>query len=96
MSETGSTTQGISVVKIEIVVCDTCKDPKRPAKTYTVIRDGEEATTDQCGVHGRAFEAPFTHVAADAPAERPRRRSRRASVVKTLEQIEAEKAAGRQ
>ncbi|MEV1109922.1 hypothetical protein AB0I95_14865 [Micromonospora sp. NPDC049751] len=77
------------MAKIEIEVCDTCKDPKRPVTTYVIERDGAKAEAVRCPVHGKVFEQVFTDTEAEAtPAQRRRGGGRG---VKTLEQIEAEK-----
>ncbi|MDG4783237.1 hypothetical protein O7614_26610 [Micromonospora sp. WMMD961] len=76
---------------IEVEVCDTCKNPKRPVKAYSIERDGQKVTTVRCTVDGRVFEQVFRDAEAAAePTPTARRRGGRG--VKTLEQIEAEKA----
>ena len=74
------------MAKIEVEVCDTCMDPKRPVKTYTIERDGKKATTTRCAPHGRLFEQVFNEAAAEQP--KPRRRQPR---VQTVDEIEKAK-----
>lgn len=84
-------------MKVTLTVCNVCQDKDRSTRQYEVrSEDGRKSKPDLCKEHAEPLEvflnsgAP-TRIAKKAAAS-PRRARKR---VMTLEEIEAEKAAGR-
>ncbi|MFY1620028.1 hypothetical protein [Micromonospora sp. WMMD736] len=71
-------------MKIEVRVCDVCKDPTLQVATYTVSVGDKTGTTDRCGPHGAELKA----IAEGTPPPRPRPR-RRGSRVASMDEVEA-------
>lgn len=84
------------MARIEVVVCDVCRELGRPTRTYELRRDDEDPVLKElCARHGAPFDAlldgvtPTKRAATPTPAtETPPRRRRRTTPIVTLEQIE--------
>lgn len=79
-------------MKLNLTVCDICKDKDREAKTYRLQSEGRVASTDRCDEHGAIFEEVLRNAAPAAPAPTRSRRERRNRTT-TIEAIEAAKQA---
>jgi hypothetical protein len=93
---------GASVAKVEVTVCDVCKEVGRATRGYRVQRDDRVAVSvDLCSRHAgpleaflsKASEVRVEESATPAPAKRAatRRRARGGLTVTTMEEIEAQK-----
>lgn len=92
-------------MKIEVTVCDKCKDATRATKHYTVACDGLEGETDRCEEHGAPLAAVLVPgaeettgsraVATPRKVIRPAKKTstpRRRTPMMSLEEIERAKA----
>ncbi|GLZ61959.1 hypothetical protein Misp05_55350 [Micromonospora sp. NBRC 107095] len=88
-------------VRIEINVCDVCRNPSLPVRTYTISVGDRSGITDRCAAHSEEFEAILTRnvpysdelEALLSPDERPytRRRGRRSMQVVDMDEVEKAK-----
>lgn len=77
---------------ISVTICDQCRDPSRPTRSYRITSEGRTATRDLCEEHAVPLESLFAET--EIPAKQPRRRGRPSSMrVTTMEEIEQVKAA---
>lgn len=76
-------------MKIEVIVCDKCGDPSRPAKEFTVSSDGRTGTTDRCAEHGAELEEVLPP--AEAPKSRGGRRRMQAVSLDDVERAKRQK-----
>ncbi|WP_367135768.1 hypothetical protein [Saccharothrix sp. HUAS TT1] len=93
-------------MKISLTVCDVCQERSVPAKTYRVtdVTTGLEVQKDLCAEHGGEqldqlladAPTPTGRASPAAPTEGAPSSGRKRKVVKTLAQVEAEKAAAKQ
>jgi hypothetical protein len=77
-------------VKLNVVVCDVCKDRDRETRSYRVTRQGKAMAADLCAEHAEPIELLIEQLAANGAAPR-RRNTRSATRVTTLEDIEKKK-----
>jgi hypothetical protein len=87
------------MAEIVVQVCDECREVGKPVKTYTVSEGGRAGEPVLCADDGAVLERflPKKPAAKKAPA-RPVKKAARGgtrSRIKTMEEIEAEKAARR-
>ncbi|RAO38133.1 hypothetical protein PSN13_01104 [Micromonospora saelicesensis] len=91
-------------VRIEIDVCDVCRNPSSQVKTYTVSVGDRTGITDRCAAHSEELEAILTRnvpyseelEALLSPDERPFGRRRGGRGMQVVDMDEVEKAKGRQ
>jgi hypothetical protein len=76
-------------IAIEVEVCDTCEDMKRPVKEYTVSADGKTAKKTLCLVHARPLEVVLGNA---KPVGRPTAK-KAASRVTSIKEIDKNKTA---
>lgn len=82
-------------MKLNLVVCDVCKDPTRSVKAWRLSREGESRVKELCEEHEAVLVKLWDGVgeATDLPSTAtPRKRARRGIRVTTPEEIEASKA----
>lgn len=89
------------MAKLQIIVCDICEDPSRPAKTYTIRQDDRNATGDRCEEHAAGLEAFLEREHGKTGTAARRKRAKAAqgrtggrgfsSKVATMEELEAMK-----
>jgi len=77
-------------VKVQLVVCDVCKDTQRSTKPYAVTSEGRRVSVDLCDEHGQPLEVFLGE--GDTAGAAPKRKTR-SSRVMTMEEIEARKRA---
>src|SRR5690348_9361879 len=94
-------------VKLEVIVCDVCKDRTKPTEQYTVSHGGRTVKPDLCADHAAYLEelldeAPNRKPRKQAPrpsngssAEGTRRAGRGSTPILSLEEIEERKKARR-
>jgi hypothetical protein len=75
---------------VSVSICDVCRDPSRPVKTYTVTHGDRTRDTDRCDEHGRILEAILTghDEVEDTRAMHTARRPGPRRKVVTMEEIE--------
>ena len=84
------------MAKISMTVCDVDKDPTKDAMTYRVTVDGQSYSADLCEEHAAPVREVMKIAQANGSTGRAAGTRRAASFsakVKTIEEIEAEKAA---
>lgn len=72
-------------MKIQVTVCNFCRDPLRPTRQYDVRRDGRQGVVDACEEHGEPLELALEEPPAPPPS-RPRQ-PRRGIVVTPVDDI---------
>lgn len=80
------------MVKINLVVCDVCKDPQRETEPYTVTGKGRRRSMDLCEEHSAPLGELLAATEEPSPPRKraPARLQRR---VTTMEEIAARKGA---
>ena len=76
-------------MKVQLVVCNVCKDTQLDTKPYAITSEGRRVSVDLCEQHSQPLEAFLGEGNAKAPKSRPSRRGR----VMTMEEIEQRKQA---
>lgn len=82
------------MAKVRVVVCDVCEDIGKATKGYRITSEGKAASVDLCVEHAEPLEVLLTGQGKADKRSAPRQhRTRRSSTpLKTLEEIEREKA----
>ncbi|UZJ23729.1 hypothetical protein RHODO2019_10980 [Rhodococcus antarcticus] len=77
-------------MKLNVMVCDVCKDRDREATSYRMTKQGKMISVDLCTEHAEPIEVLFEQVRASGVTPK-RRNTRSAARVTTLEDIEKKK-----